>query len=156
MILTGGLSYLSCWITQKSQKCLFVWSKMPKMSFLAIFLSLAYRIDFKLHILILQNDLDKWAVILPMLGSLKNHKNAFWMIQRAENEVFGHLLEFGASDRLQLHILIMLNDLDRWAVISPMLDYSKITKMPSRKWGFWPFSWVWCIRSTWYRIFWKN
>ena len=34
---------------------------------MAIFLSLMRQIDFKLHILIVLNDLDKWVVIPPML-----------------------------------------------------------------------------------------
>ena len=30
----------------------------------------------------------------------------------------------------KLHILIILNDHDTWTVISPMMDHSKIVKMP--------------------------
>ena len=52
------------------------------------------------------------------------------MIQIVKNEFFGHLLELGALHRLQIAILIIQNDLDKWAVISPMLDHSKFTKMP--------------------------
>ena len=45
-------------IIQMSQKCIFEWSKEPKMRFLAIFLSFVHRIDLKLHIFILLNDVD--------------------------------------------------------------------------------------------------
>ena len=72
------------------------------MRFLAIFLSFVHRIDLKLHILILLNDLDSWAVISPMLDHSKITKMSFWMIQRAKNEVYSHFLEFGASDRLAI------------------------------------------------------
>ena len=34
------------------------------------------------------------------------------------------------SSDFKLYISTVLNDLDKWAVISPMLDHSKITKMP--------------------------
>ena len=102
MILTSGLSYRPCWIIQKSQKCLFEWSKQPKMRFLAIFLSWVHRIDFKLHIMNILNDLDKWAVISPILDHSKITKMPFSMIQTAKNEVFGHFLELGVSDRLQI------------------------------------------------------
>ena len=101
-MLTVRLSYPSCWIIQKSQKCLLGWSKEPKMSFLAILLRFVHRIDLKLHILILLNDLDKWSFISSMLDHWKITKIPFWMIQRAKNEVFGHFLELGASDRLQI------------------------------------------------------
>ena len=64
------------------------------MRLLAIFLSLMHRIDFKLHILIILNDLDRWAVISPMLDHAKITKMPFWMIQNAKNEVFGHFFDF--------------------------------------------------------------
>ena len=102
MILTSGLSYRPCWIIQKSQKCLFEWSKEPKKCFLAIFLSYVHRIDLKLHILIILNDLDKWAFISPMLDHPEVTKMPFWMIQRAKKVFFGHFLEFGASDWFQI------------------------------------------------------
>ena len=85
-----------------SQKFIFEWSKEPKMRFLAIFMILVHQINFKLHILIILNDVDKWAVITPMLDRSKITKMPFCMIQRAKNEVFGHLLEFSAWDRLQI------------------------------------------------------
>ena len=72
------------------------------MRFLAIFLSFVHRIDLKLHIFILLNDVDSWAVISLVLDHSKITKMPFWMIQRAKNEVFGHFLELGASDPLQI------------------------------------------------------
>ena len=63
------------------------------------------------------------------------------MIQRAKNVVFGHFLEFRASERLQL-ALITLNDLYMWAVMMPVPDHSKIIKIPfwmiqyTKMWGF--------------------
>ena len=71
------------------------------MRFLAIFLSLVHRIDFKLHIMIVLNDLDNWAHISTMLDHSKITEMPCWMIQRAKNEVFGHFLEFCALDRLE-------------------------------------------------------
>ena len=151
MILTSGVSYRPCWIIQKSQKCLFEWSKGPKKWFLAIFLSYVHWIDFKLHILIIINDLDTWAVISPMLDHSKITKMPFWMIQRAKNEVFGHFLEFGASDRLQ----IAYSDYTKWcwqvgcrnAHAGSFKNHKNafLNDPNTQKWGFWPFSWVWCI-----------
>ena len=71
MILTSELSYRLHWIIQKSLKCLFEWSKQPKMRFSAIFLSFIHQIDLKLHIFILLNDLCSWAVISPVLDHSK-------------------------------------------------------------------------------------
>ena len=93
MILTCGLSYCLCWIIQKSKKCLFEWSKQPKMRFLAIFLSFVHLIDLKWHIFILLNDVDSWDVISLVLDHSKITKMLFWMIQRAKNEVFDHFME---------------------------------------------------------------
>ena len=131
MILTSGFSYRSCWITQKSQKCLFGCSKEPKMRFLAIFLSYVHRIDLKLHILILLNDHDLWAVISPVLNHSKITKLPFWIIQ-IEPKMGFYTNFWSLVNQIDLifDILIVLNDFDTWAVISPMLDHSKITKIP--------------------------
>ena len=61
-----------------------------------------HRIDFKLHIMIVLNDLDKWALISPMLDHSKITKKPFWMIQRAKNEVLGNFYDFGTWDQLQI------------------------------------------------------
>ena len=52
--------------------------------------------------MIILNDLDKWAIISPMLDHSKMKEMPFRTIQIAKNEVFGHFLELGASDRLQI------------------------------------------------------
>ena len=97
----------SSWrIIQKSQKCIFEWSKEPKMRFLAIFWSLVCWIDLILHIVIELNVFQLSAMLPGHEGSFKDHKNAF------------------------------LND------------------PKGQKRGFWPFSWVWSVGSTWYCILW--
>ena len=62
-------SYHPCWIIQKSQKCLFEWSKLLKMRFLAIFLNLVHRIDLMLHILNVLNDIVWKGVLDRKQGS---------------------------------------------------------------------------------------
>ena len=52
--------------------------------------------------MIMLNDPDKWVLISLVLDHSKITKIPFWMIQRAKNEVFGHFLELGASDPLQI------------------------------------------------------
>ena len=160
MILTNGLFYRPCWIIQKSKKCLFEWSKQPKMRFLAIFLSFVHRIDLKLHIFILLNDVDSWAVISLVLDHSKIWKMPFWMIQIAKNEVFDHFLELGALDRLQ----IAYYDYTKWSwqvgyhiahAGSFKIHKNAFLNDPnSQKWGFWLFSWVRCIGSTSNCIWW--
>ena len=61
-------------IIQRSQKCIFEWSKRPKKRFLAIFWSLVCLI---LHIVILLNVFQLLATLPGHEGSFKNHKNAF-------------------------------------------------------------------------------
>ncbi len=61
--LTFGNVTRSWRIIQRSEKCIFEWSKVPKMRFLAIFLSLEPRMDLILHIMIIQNVFHHLAVI---------------------------------------------------------------------------------------------
>ena len=82
MVLTIWPWYGSCWIIQKSEKCIFEWSKEPKKRFLAIFLSLVCWIDLILHIVIELNVFQLSAMWPGHEGSFKDHKNAFWMIQK--------------------------------------------------------------------------
>ena len=93
-------------IIQRSQKCIFGWSKRPKKRFSAIFLSLFCWIDLILHIVIVLNVFQRSAMLPGHKGSFKDHKMHFWMIQKP------------------------------------------------KKRGFWPFSGVWSVRSTWYCILW--
>ena len=74
--------------------------KQPKVSVLAIFLSFVHWIDFKLHISIILNDLDTWAVISPKLDHSKITQIPFWMIQNAKKGGFDHFLELVLLDRL--------------------------------------------------------
>ena len=74
----------------------------PKTRFSAIFLSLVPRIDLILHILIELNGVHELAIVSPMLDHWKTRKMPFWMIQIAKKEVFGHFLEFGLLDRLDI------------------------------------------------------
>ena len=161
MILTSGLSCPPCWIIQTSQKCLFEWSKEPKMRFLVIFLSSVHRIDLILHILIELNDMHNSAIISAMLDHSKIPKMPFWVIQIAKIEFFGHFPEFGASDWLDIAYF----DRTKWCasfghhIISHAGSFKNyknafLNGPDSRKWGFWLFSWVWCIGLTWNCIFW--
>ena len=95
------------------------------MRFLAIFLGSVHRTDFKLHILTMLNDLDRWAVISPMLDHSKITKMPFWMIQNAKNVFLTIFRNLVCWIDFELHILIVLYDLDKRAVILPMLEHSK-------------------------------
>ena len=148
-------------------------------------------------------------------GSFKNQKRHFWMIQRAKKEVFGHFLEFGLLDRLDiadcdstkcfptfgnvtrswriiqrsqisifewskrpkmrflaiflswvcwidliLHIVIVLNVFQLSATLPGHVGSFKdhknafLNDPKSQKRCFRPFSGVWSVGSTWYRILW--
>ena len=52
--------------------------------------------------MIILNDLDKWAIISPMLDHSKFTKNASLNDPNSQNEFFGHFLEFCASDLLKI------------------------------------------------------
>ena len=102
MLLTNWLWDRTCWIIQRSENFKFEWSKEPKMSFLAIFLSLVHRIDLILHILMELFGVHHLGIISAMLDHSKISKMPFWMIQIAKNEVLGHFLEFAASEWLDI------------------------------------------------------
>ena len=127
----------------------------------ANFSRFGHRIDSILHILIELNGAHELAMISLMLDHSKFTKMPFWMIQIAKNEVFGHFLELGASDRLQ----IAYYDCTKWSwqVAShiPLAGSFKnhknafLNDPKVQKWSFRPDSWVWCIWLTWYFIFWQ-
>ena len=48
------------------------------------------------------NGVHELAMVSPMLDHSKIRKTPFWMIQIAKNQVFGHFLEFGALDWLDI------------------------------------------------------
>ena len=148
-------------------------------------------------------------------GSFKNQKNAFLNDPKSQKEVFGHFLEFGLLDRLDiaycdstkclptfgnvtrsswiiqkslkcifewskepkrrflaifsslvcridliLHIVVVLNILQhvptRLGHEGSFKNHRKmfLNDQKSKKRGFWPFSWVWSVGSTWYCISW--
>ena len=60
----------------------------------------------------------------------KSQNCLFLMIQIAKNEVFGHFLEFGVSDWLDIAYFNRTKCLHDLASVSLMLDHSRITKMP--------------------------
>ena len=64
-----------------------------------------------------------------MLDHSKITKRHFWMIQRAQKEVSGHLMELGLLDDLILHIVIVLNVFQHKATLSGHDNYSKIQKV---------------------------
>ena len=64
-----------------------------------------HRIDFKLHIIIILNDLDKWTIISPMLDHSKFTKMPFWMTKRAKNWVLTILGSLVSWVDLTLYIM---------------------------------------------------
>ena len=74
--------------------------KSQKRGIFAIFWTLVCCIDLILHTVIVLNVFQHSTTLPDHEGSFKCHINAFWMIQRAKNEVFGHFLDFGLSNRL--------------------------------------------------------
>ena len=77
---------------------IFEWS----IQFWDYFWSLVSWMDFILHILIILNVLNNLVTISHVLDHSITTKNHFWMIQIAKNEVFGHFLDFGPSNRLDI------------------------------------------------------
>ena len=126
----------------------------------ANFSRFGHRIDSILHILIELNGVYDFVVIQLMLGHSKMRKMPFWMIQIAKNEVFCHLLELDASNRLQIAYF----DYTKWCWhVGCNIAHAGSFKNPkntflndpnTQKRCFWPFSWLWCIGLTWYCILW--
>ena len=98
MVLIIWPWYRLCWIIQKSQKCIFEWSKEPKKRVLAIFWSLVCWIDLILHILIELNVFEHSATLPGHDGSCKSHKNAFLNDPMCLKRGF---LDLGLLDRLE-------------------------------------------------------
>ena len=157
MVCMSWPLYRPCWIIQKSEKCLFEWSKYPKTMFLAIFLTSVHRIDLILHIMIELNGQYHLAIVSVIMEHSKIRKMPFWMIQIAKNEVSGRFLDFGASDWLD----IAYYDRTKWSArfghsICPFLNLKNafLNDPDNQKRCFWPFSRLWCIGLTWYCILW--
>ena len=75
-------------IIQRSQKCIFGWSKRPKNRFSAIFLSLVCWIDLILHIVIELNVFQLLAMLPCHEGSFNDNKNAFLNDPKSKKRVF--------------------------------------------------------------------
>ena len=94
----------------------FEWS----IQLLAIFLSLVHRINLILHILTILNGVNNLVMIWLMMDHSKIRKMHFWMIQRAKKEVFGHFLDLGLLDQLN----IACYDRTKWVPIVSNLNRS--------------------------------
>ena len=75
-------------IIQKSQKCIFEWSKEPKKRFLAILWSMICWIDLILHIMIVLNVFQLSATLPGHEGSFKNHRNAYLSYPKSQKRGF--------------------------------------------------------------------
>ena len=99
---TSGSVTMSWRIIQRSQKCIFERSKEPKKSFLVIFWTLVCWIDLILHIVIVLNAFQLSATLPGHEGSFKKHNIAFLNDPKSQKRRFGHFLEFGLLDRLDI------------------------------------------------------
>ena len=75
-------------VIQKSQKCIFEWSKEPKKRFLVIFCGLVCWVDLILHIVIVLNVFQLSATLPGHEGSFKDHKNAFLNDPKSQKRCF--------------------------------------------------------------------
>ena len=85
-------------IIQKSQISIFEWSKVPKMRFLAIILSLVCWIDLILHMMIEQYDFHHSATLPVHDGSFKSPKKAFLKDPKCQKWGFLNLWIFDSSN----------------------------------------------------------
>ena len=69
---------------------------------LAIFSSLVPPIVLILYIMIVLNAFQHSTTLPDHEGSIKCHKNAFLNDSKSQKVVFGHFLDFGLSDRLDI------------------------------------------------------
>ena len=83
-----------------------------------------------MHISIELNGVHDLAILSLMLDHSKIRKMPFWMIQIAENEVFGRFLEFRTLDRLDIAYFDRTTWCSRFGLVIVVLDHSKIMKMP--------------------------
>ena len=116
-VITFNNANRSWKIIQRSQKCIFEWSKRPKKRFLAIFLSLVCWIDLILHIVIVLNVYQLSAMLPGQAGSFKNQKNVFLNDPKCQKGVF---LDLGLLDRLD----IAYDDRIKWVTMFRNLNRS--------------------------------
>ena len=153
---TFGNSTRSWRIIQKSQKCLFEWSKVPKKDIFGRFMDLGL-----LDLLdIAYYDGSKcfstfgtvrrsWKMIL------KSQKCIFERPTEAKKKFMAIFSSLGCWIDLLSHILMVLNSFYHWYCYQVMKVHKKITEMhdsKSKKVGFWPFFAVWVVESTSYCI----
>ena len=137
MVLTVGPRYCSCWIIQKSQKCIFEWSKVPKRRFLAVFWTLVSWINLILHVVIELYAFEHSAPLWDHVGSFKSHEKAFLNDPKSLKRGF---LDLGLLDRLDIAYFGRIicfptfgNTTRSWRVIQkPSKCIFEWSKMPKR------------------------
>ena len=104
-----------------------------------------------------------WHHYQVMIGHSKTLKMRFWMIQRAKNKIFGHLLVSGLCwIDLLLPKVIQLNLPQHLAMLlgheGSFKSHTKVflNDPKSQKGVFWPLSGVWMVGTTWYFILWLS
>ena len=137
MLTTVWLWYRSCWIIQKSLKCIFEWSKMPKGGFLD--LVLLDRLDIAY---------DDRTKCVPTLRNLNRSRKIVQKCQKCifewskmpKKEVFGHFLDLGLLDWLDIAYYdrtkcgsTVGNTTRSWRIIQKshksIFEWSKVPKM---------------------------
>ena len=160
MVLTIRLQYGTCWIIQKSQKCIFEWSKVPKRRIWANIWSLVSWIDLIMHTVIVQDRSNNLATIWHMLYHSKVTKMHFWMTQNAQKEDLCQYLEFCCLDRLD-NAYCDITQCFYCLVLLPVHEGSFkhyknafLNDSKSQKWSFWPFYRLRLFQYGWYLILW--
>ena len=122
--------------------------------------SLISRMDFILHISIVLNDLNNLATISLMQDHSKILKMHFEWSKEPKWRFLAVFWSLVCWTDLILHIVIVLNVFQLLATLPCHEGSFKNHKNAflndprSKKRGFWPFSGVWSVGSTWYCILW--
>ena len=101
-------------------------------------------------------------VTRPWRTIQKSHKSIFEWSKVQKKRFLAIFWSLVCWIDLILHIVIVLNVFQLSAMLPGHEGSFKYHKYPflndpkGQKWGFWPFSWVWSVGSTWYCIFWLN
>ena len=95
----------------------------------------------------------RFGYCITHIGSFKNQKNSFWMIQIAKNQDFGHFLQFGVLDWLD----IAYSDRTKYCTSfghhlarAESFKNTILNDPKSQKWGFGPFYGVWSVEIAWW------
>ena len=152
-VLSFGNTTRSWRIIQKAQKSIFEWSKVPKMRFLAIILSLVCWIDLILHMMIGLYDFFHSATLPVHEGSFKSPKKAFLDDPKWQKWGFLDLLRVG-----WLHIAYhdRTECFPTLGTTTRSCGIIQISEKCSFEWSKMPkmrFSWLGVVRLTWYCIF---